>query len=82
MLVRQRDLWDIRLTHVMHPTMAWSDNRMVHTTILLAAKPVKCKHWAAPRRKLDVTKLKPDDIRLVALQQEFASALSSVDTDQ
>jgi len=79
-LVRQRDLRDIRLTRFMRPTTEWSDHRIVRTTVLLATKPVKRKHWAAPRRKLDVTKLKPDDIRL-ALQQELASALSSVDTD-
>ena len=47
---------------------------MVLTTVLLTAKPVKHKHWSAPRRKLDITKLKSDDIRL-ALQQELASAL-------
>ena len=65
----------------MCPTVTWSDHKMVCTTVLLAAKPVKCKHRAAPRRKLDVTNLKSDDIRL-ALQQELASALLSDDTVQ
>ena len=66
-LVRQRDLRDIWLTRVVRPTMALSDHRMVRSTVLLAAKPVKCNHRAVPRRKLDITKLKSGDIRL-ALQ--------------
>jgi len=78
-LVRQCDLQNSWLTHIMCPTIAWSDHRMVCTTVLLTAKPVKRKHWAAPRRKLDITK--SDDICL-ALQQELARALSSDDTDQ
>ena len=80
-LVRQRDLRDIRLTRVMRPTTAWSDHRMVRCTVFLAAKPVKRKHRAAPRKKLDVSKLKSDETRL-ALQKELANALSSSDTDE
>jgi len=79
-LVRQRDLHDIRLTRVMRPTSMWSDHRMVRTTIFLAAKPARCVHRAAPFRKLDVAELKNEVIRS-QLQDELASALSSDDTD-
>ena len=79
-LVRQRDLHDIRLTRVMRPTTAWSDHRMVRTTVLLTAKPVQRKHRAAPCKKLDVGKLKCDETCL-ELQKELSSALSSDDTD-
>jgi len=65
----------------MRPTTPWSENRIVRIAVLLAAKPFKCKHPAAPSRKLDVTKLKSNGIHL-ALQQKRASALSSDDTDQ
>ena len=80
-LVRQRDLRDIRLTRVMRPTTAWSDHRMVRTTVLLSAKPVKRRHRAAPCKKLDVRRLKCDETCL-ELQKELASALSSDDTSQ
>jgi len=40
MHVRQRDLRDIQLTRIMHPTTVWSDHWIVRTTVLLAAKPV------------------------------------------
>ena len=53
-LTRQHDLRDIRLTCMMCPTSMWSDHRMVCTTVLLAAKPAKRVHRAAPFKKLDV----------------------------
>ena len=80
-LVRQRDLRDIRLTRVMRPTTAWSDHRMVRTSVFLSAKPVKRKHRAVPCKRLDVGRLKCDETCLV-LQKKLASALSSVDAVQ
>ena len=79
-LVRQRDLRDVRLTRVMRPTSSWSDHRMVLTTVFLAAKPAKRLHTAAPLKKLDVAKLKDETI-CSELQDGMADALATDDSD-
>jgi len=53
---------------------------MVLSTVFFATKPVRRVHRAAPVKKLDVAKLKSDDVRN-ELQNELAGALATEDSD-
>jgi len=79
-LTRQRDLHDVRLTRVFRATTSWSDHRLVRAAVFLTTRPVKRRHRAARLKKLDVAKLKDEDI-CAEFQGELDQALASDDTD-
>lgn len=78
-LVKQRDIRDVRLTKAIRSTTIWSDHRMIRTTAFLSAKPEARKHKAERVKKLDVGKLKGEDIRM-QMQNELDSAFATEDT--
>jgi len=55
--------------------------RMVCATVFLTTKPVRCRHQVARLKKLDVEKIKDDNI-CSELEGELDKALASDNTDQ
>ena len=62
-IVRQRDLRDVRQTRVMRSSSSWSDHRLVRCITSLVIKPKQHRQRLMPTKKLCVKRLFVKDIR-------------------
>ena len=72
-IIRQRDIHDVRKTRAMRCTDCWSDHRMIRNQMCLNVQPSKHICSAKPRKKLDVAKFKP-----ATVQQQLAKKLNTI----
>ena len=62
-IVRQRDISDIKLTRVVVPSAIWSDHRMVRSKLAIKVSSQICATSGLSRKKLNIQALKSDTVR-------------------
>ena len=72
-IMRQRDIHDVRKTRAMRRTDCWSDHRMIRSQMCLNVQPSRHRCSAKPRKKLGVAKLKS-----ATVQQQLAEKLHTI----
>lgn len=80
-IVRQRDLRDIRLTRVMRGSGNWSDHRLVRCTTSLVISPKQRRNRSRPVQKLCVEKLLVNHTRCQFQDRVQDSLADVVDSD-
>ena len=82
-ITRQRDMKDIHLTRVKRGTCTWSDHRLVKSKVALRVKVPRQRRRTVAHKKLDVEKLKSQEVReeLTRKLEEAFKAEASIDSN-
>lgn len=83
-IVRQRDLQDIRLTRVMRGCGSWSDHRLVRCTTSLTIRPKQRRQRSVAVKKLCVERLLVDQTRsqfYAKMEESLADTIATDDTE-
>ena len=77
-ITRQRDIKDVHHTRAMCGSSTWTDHKLIRSKLALRPKKAQQRHRLKPRRKLDVGKLRSEEVR-TSLASKLQQCLDTAD---